>query len=612
MVFDPKTLNNYPISTGVYLMKDSNSHVIYVGKANNLRNRLKQYFIPGRDTRAMISILVSQVNVIETIIVDTEKEALILECNLIKKYKPKYNILLKDDKTYASLVVTKEKWPIIKLVRKKKKKHSRDTYFGPYTNAKAARHILNIILSLFPLRQCSNNIFKNRTRPCILYDIKRCIGPCCSKCTDKEYMQMVGYAISLLKGKNKDILKDLNIKMKVSADNLEYEKAQNYLEKINHIKHILQTQYVDNLSSKNCDALGIYQDGKSTVISKLIYRESKLIGSNYFSFTQTAEDEISILESFILQHYNDANIQPSTILIPINLSNKNTLIEILNPKKLKIIFPQKGEKLSLIKMANKNAKEALNQEKDANIEREKLLLSIQSILHLSKFPHHIKCFDTSHISETNRVASMVTFINGKLDKSKMKLFIIKTKDKGDTASLEEILYRYFSKQENLLCDLVIVDGGKGQLNTALKVFNKLNIVSIDVIGIAKQQSRHDKGLTSEQLFSPFDNKPIMINPKSPILFLLQNIRDEAHKAAISFHRRKRDKEITKSTLDNIEGIGEIKKKALLQYFKSIEEIKRATKEELKKIGKLTRTDIENIDKYFHRILIFFYLKEFLW
>lgn len=605
MPFDPKKLDTYSSKTGVYLMKDSQGDILYIGKAVNLKNRLKQYFVPGRDSRAMVNLLISSVSEIETIIVDTEKEALILENNLIKKHKPKYNILLKDDKTYVSLALTKEKWPMIKLIRKKTKEKEKEKYFGPFTNAKAARQTLDLILKLFPLRQCSNEIFKSRTRPCILYEIKKCLGPCKGKCSEKEYYEMVDYASSLLLGKNKDIIKDLESKMKIASEKMEYEKAQEHFEMINQINHVLQIQHVENLSAEECDALGIFQDESTTIISKLIFREGRLIGSDHFSFTQTAEDQSSILESFLVQHYQKSSL-PSLILIPLDLSDKKALEEILGSersKKLKIIFPEKGEKLSLIKMAVSNAEEQLKREKDSYLVREKLLLNLQSTLQLIRYPRHIECFDTSHISETNRVSSMVTFINGKVEKSKKKLFIIKTKEKGDTAALEEVLYRHFSKaKETHLSDLLIVDGGKSQLNSALKILQSLDIASIDVIALAKQKSRHDKGLTEEEVFLPYREKPIMINPKSPILFMLQVIRDESHRAAISFHRKKRAEQIHISVLDNIQGIGPIKKRILLQTFKSTEEIKKATRSDLEKIKSLNKKDIENILKYFDSLL----------
>ena len=599
-MFDPKSLETFPSKTGVYIMKDAGSTVIYVGKAKNLKSRLKQYFIPGRDTRAMISFLISQISEIDTIVVNTEKEALILENNLIKKFKPKYNILLKDDKTYVSLIVTSERWPIIKLVRTKKRANIKDKFFGPFTNAKAARQTLDLILKLFPLRQCSNNVFKNRTRPCILYEIKKCLGPCTGRCTEEEYRQMVDYASNILKGKNKEVIKDLEEKMKHSSENLEYEKAQTYLEMINQIKHVLQIQHVENISAKECDALGLSQDNTTTVISKLIFREGRLIGSTHFSFTETAEDECSILESFLLQEYQKKGSVPPEILIPFDLPNKNILSEIIrgeNIKKVKIIYPQKGEKLSLTDMANKNAEELLKREKNSSLVKEKLLLNLQATLNLTNFPRHIECFDTSHISETNRVASMVTFINGIKDKSRMKLFNIKTKEQGDTAALEEILYRHLSKADHL-CDLLIVDGGKAQLNTALKVLKSLNIASIDVIGLSKEAARHDKGLTKELVLVPYEKNPIIINPSSPLLFILQEIRDEAHRTAISFHRKKRRATISKSLLDEIKGIGPTKKKALLQHFKSTEKIKTASITELQKVKILSIKDIENILTFF--------------
>lgn len=592
-MFDITKLNSFPTKTGVYLMKDSKDQVLYVGKANNLRARIKQYFLK-HDTREQLKFLIPQIEEIEFIIVDTEKEALILENNLIKRYKPKYNILLKDDKTYINLLLTNEKWPMFKLVRKKREK---EKYFGPYTNALAAKKTLELLLKLFPLRQCSDNFFKNRKRACILYEIKRCIAPCVGKCSHEEYMQKVHYAELFLKGKNKEILKDLEHKMKEASSNLLFEKADALLKMIKQIEHVQQTQHVENLPYENIDVLNIYRNEK-IIIVKLIFRNNRLIGSDHFIFSRSAQEESSLFESFILQHYQTFEIPP-LILVPIDLISKQNIIDILFErfeKRVKIIHPLRGEKLSLLNLAKKNADNIFQKEKRDFTEKESLLLNLKQSLKLLRYPHEIQCFDTAHISETNRVSAQITYIDGQRDKKRTKLFKVKTEKMGDLAALEEVLTRHLckAKEEKNLCDLLIIDGGKAHLNIALKIIKELDIATIDLIAIAKESARHDKGLTKEKIYTTVQDEAILLDPKSPLLFFLQKIRDDAHTVAISFHKKRRSKNISKSLLDQIKGIGPIKKRALLSHFKSVEEIKRATKEDLEKIKGLSQKDIENI------------------
>lgn len=284
MPFDPRSLALYPDQPGVYLMKDVKGVVLYVGKAKNLRARLKQYFTVYGDQRNMVPYLTAQVEVIDTIIALTEKDALILENNLIKLHKPKYNVLLKDDKTFISLVITRHKWPMIRLVRYKGKHKDDGIYFGPYTNALAARQTFDLISRLFPLRQCSDGELATRQRPCLLYDIKRCIAPCVNKCTEEEYGEHIQGAIRLLKGQDKEVLKELQRRMEFASDNLEFEKANTYLQMIHQIEHVTQVQHVDNPAAKNCDVLGLYREADTVMIALLFFREGKLIGSEHFSF----------------------------------------------------------------------------------------------------------------------------------------------------------------------------------------------------------------------------------------------------------------------------------------------------------------------------------------
>lgn len=585
------TLSQYPSNPGVYIMKDKNKVVLYVGKAKNIKKRVKQYFTL-QDTRPLIPYLLRDVDAIETIVVNNEKEALILENNLIKKHKPKYNILLKDDKTYIYLMLTDHKWPMLKLIRFKKTP-KKGTFFGPYTNTFAAKQVFDLIIRLFPIRQCSDNELANRARPCILYDIKRCIAPCVNLCTKKEYNDHLKNIQLLLRGKSKKVLDQLHKKMNLASEKLEFEEANRHLQMIKKIQHVLQVQHVDNACVFECDVLNLYREGSDLIIAKLVYRQKKLIGSEHFSFANILSEDSEILESFLLQHYKKNNL-PNLILIPNTLDKKSLLEEIFTDllgKKVGIICPIRGEKKKLIDICLKNAKALFNKEKNQQSVGEKKLLDLQETLSLAQFPQKIECFDTSNLSGSKHVASMVSFINGKKDNSKYRLFNIKSKHNSDDyGAMKEVLMRHYLKQKEKdnLPDLVIIDGGKGHLNIAAGVFNQLNIASVDIISVAKHNSRHDKGLTQEKIYTLHKKEPIIISPTSPLLFLLQNIRDEAHRFAIEFQRKKRGK-IT-SALDELEGIGPTKKKALLKHFKSVKNLKNATEDELKKIKVLNQKD----------------------
>ncbi|HSX25651.1 MAG TPA: excinuclease ABC subunit UvrC [Chlamydiales bacterium] len=649
----------YPSEPGVYLMKDSAGVVLYVGKAKNLRARLKQYFARNGDEREMVPYLTAQVEAIDTIVALTEKDALILENNLIKRHRPKYNVLLKDDKTFVSLVLTRHRWPMIRIVRYKGKPRDDGIYFGPYTNALAARQTFDLISRLFPLRQCSDAELASRERPCLLYDIKRCIAPCVEKCTEEEYGKHVESAMRLLKGQDKEVLKELKRSMEAAADAMEFEKANAFLQMIHQIEHVTQVQHVDNPAAKDCDVVGLYREADAVMIALLFFREGKLIGSEHFSFHLIASNDGEILESFLLQHYEpvakpqfqpksallppgsvpaqiaydplDMSICaerepvtkssnlckkasfatgsknmtafPSEILVPCELSQQEALGEILSEsaqRRVAIQAPQKGKKRDLVEMGLRNAKALFVREQDARSLKEKMLLDLQETLQLVRYPRRIECFDTSNIAGTDPVASLACFVHGEKDKSRTRLFKIKGVEKADDyTSMRQVLQRHFvkEKEKNDFCDLLIVDGGKGHLNLALEVFQELEIATVDVIAVTKEEARHDKGLTQEKIFVPHRKEPYMIDPRSPLLFLLQKIRDEAHRQAIEFHRKRRSKRTLSSSLDEIPGIGPVKKKRLLQRFGSVKAIKNATEEQLREVPGITVKDIQVMMKW---------------
>ena len=586
MPFDPASLALYPDQPGVYLMKDEHGAVLYVGKAKNLRVRLKQYFAEYGDAREMVPYLIAQVKAIDPIVALTEKDALILEHNLIKLHKPKYNVLLKDDKTFVGLILTKHKWPMLKLVRCKGK--PKETYFGPYTNALAARQTLDLISRLFPLRQCSDAEFACRQRPCLLYDIKRCIAPCVNKCSKEEYDRHVEGAKRLLKGQDKEVVKELKRCMEKASEALEFEKANDYSQMVHQIEHVIEVQHIDNPAAKDCDVLGLYREASAVMIVLLFFREGKLIGSEHFSFHLIASNDMEIIESFLLQRYKNLEKLPLEIFVPVELSPH--LEEILG---VKIHTPQKGKKKDLIEMALRNAQALFVREQDARSLKEKMLLDLQEALQLTRFPRKIECVDTSNIAGTDPVAALVCFINGEKDKSGSRLFKIKGMEKADDyTAMRQVLQRHLAKGN--FADLLIVDGGKGQLNIALEVLQELQIATMDVIGLTKEDARHDKGLTQEKIYVPYRKDPFLIDPRSPLLFLLQKIRDEAHRGAIEFHRKRRSKRTISSELDDMAGIGPVKKKRLLQRFGSIKAIKAASEAELRSVKGITEQNIYNL------------------
>jgi excinuclease ABC subunit C len=585
-------LENLPKKPGVYLMKDAAGKILYIGKAKVIKERIKQYFT-FQDTRAMIPFLLNQLHEIEHIVTFSEKEALILENTLIKKHKPKYNILLKDDKTFISLVINpKENWPRIKLVRYKElQKKEEGLYFGPYTSALNARATFETMTKIFPLRQCSDRELSTRKRPCLLYSIKRCLAPCVNKCTKSDYENSVKEAISFLKGKSQTVLSELKRKMEIASEALEFEKAGSILRTIKQIESTLSSEKSSvKLNIHDLDAINFIRKGHYTLLVKLIFRNGSLISSEHYDFSLTFEDDDEMLSTFLMQHYASEK-PPKEILLPIPILDEKILSDILESK---ITTPERGDKKNIIDLAFENAKSIFEQEKMSSSSKEELLIELKETLQLSRLPLRIECFDTSHISGSDAVASMAVFTNGIRDKHKSRIYKIKkTKSADDYSSLRETITRRLSRalEEDDLPDLIIVDGGKGQLSTCLEVFKNLNIASVDLISLAKEDSRHDKGLTKERIFTPTLKEPISLNPHSSLHFFLQTIRDEAHRRAINFHRKKRQERTKLSLLDNIQGIGPLKKKRLLKEFGSVKRILNATEEELLKIQSINKKDV---------------------
>lgn len=591
MSFNTQQLSHFPTSPGVYIMKNDKEKIIYVGKAKNLRNRVKQYFTGG-DGREMIPYLVAQVAEIDTIVVRSEKEALILENNLIKKHRPRYNALLKDDKTYFSLMINhKHQWPMIRVVRFKGKPPTGNLYFGPYAHGHAARETLELLRALFPLRQCSDRELASRTRPCILYDLKRCIAPCVEKCTHEEYDALVKQVVNFLRGKDKEVRRELKAEMEAAVEELEFEKADRIFQTLQFIEKTLEKQQVEKAGTADLDVIGLYREASNVVVTQLLFREGKLISSNDHLFQHNAQEDQDLLSSFLLQQYSDQEILPDEIVVPLELSA--SLDSLIN---VKVHAAKRGNKRALLEMAHANAEAKFRRQ--ANF-KEQTLLKMEEELHLTNYPERIECFDNSNISGTEPVSAMIVFSAGEKDSKCYRKYKIKTAGPSDDyGALKEVLTRRYKRalEEDNLPDLIVIDGGKGHLNLAIEVLSSLDVSTVDVIAVAKEEGRHDRGITAEQIFLREQKQPIILKPNSPILFLLQQIRDEAHRFAITFQRVRRGKKSLASALDTLPGIGPVKKQRLLRRFGSLKRILDADPEEWREVKGITAKDIETLKK----------------
>ena len=599
-MFDPQSLKDFPALPGVYLMKNSEAEVIYVGKAKLLKSRVKQYFSKGGDGRDIIPFLVNEIAAIDFTVVSSEKEALILENTLIKKYKPKYNALLKDDRSFIALkLTTRHPWPRLELVRSRGKPKGDGLYFGPYTNAFAARQTLDLLQRLFPLRQCSDKELLRRLRPCILYDMKRCIAPCVKLCSHEQYDQFVHGTIKFLRGEADQVMEPLRKAMEEAAEKLEFEQAQALLTTLRQIEATLEKQKAYKLLGGDVDALAIFRQGDEVILCQVTVREGRLQGAVSHSFSHIAEEDADLFSSFILQHYEGRADRPKEILLPCPLEGSGALEEITG---IKILVPQRGDKKGLVNLAQVNAESAFKKDKDAQAILERALVELQEKLHLSRFPEVIECLDNSNLSGTEPVSALVAFKEGARDPSRYRKYKIKLADSSDDyGMMREVLGRRYrkAKEDNDLPDLLVIDGGKGHLNVAIKVLEELDIASVDVIGVAKEEGRHDRGVTQEQIFLPNTKDPILLKPHSAALQLLQKIRDEAHRSAIGFQKNRRSKALVRSLLDDIPGVGPSRKKALLIHFGSLKRISAASVEELSQVKGVTPRLAQDIFRFFN-------------
>ena len=598
-------MTSAPRSPGVYIMLDALGKVIYVGKANDLKSRVGSYFT-GKDTRPMAPFLMARLNNIEFITTATEKEALILENNLIKKHRPRYNVILRDDKTYYHLSLDPaEKYPRLQLVRKRL--NNTALYFGPYPSGLAAKETLRFVQQVFPLRTCRNRDFLLRFRPCLEYQIGRCLAPCKGLIDEAEYRKLAENAVSFLQGRRRELISDLKNQMEEAAQDLNYEEAARLRDRIGALELALEKQNVDWGSAQDQDVLGIHTDQDTNQLCILFVRGGKLLGSKSFTPLKTKADKSEIISSALQQYYDGFNL-PEEIILPCHLPDENVIAEWLADKKQKkvlISVPRRGAKKALLDMACANARELLISGQKKEEQRTAALQVLQDKLSLSQLPRRIECYDISNISGKNAVGSMVVFQDSEPDKSSYRRFRIKAIDEPDDyGMMREVLTRRFTGSDPLP-DLVVVDGGKGQLNVALSVLSELKI-KLDVIGLAKEERTYlaaknklrGKAVKSEdRVYLPRRKDAVFLSSRPAALSLLQRIRDEAHRFAVSYHHKLKQKNDFHSILDTIPDMGKERKKKLLKYFGSAHQAQNASLEDLQKVSGIGKELAEKIYSY---------------
>ncbi|BHH83790.1 UvrABC system protein C [Desulforhopalus sp. 52FAK] len=580
-MFPQSILSSAPHTPGVYIMQDQKSTVLYVGKAKDLHKRLSSYARFSAAEHNKTSIMLQKVSKVDVLLTHTEKEALILEASLIKKHKPKYNIILRDDKNYPYIKVTvQEEWPRVHMARRKSRDKAR--YFGPYSSSGAMWSTLRLIAKLFPLRNCKGGKLKKRDRPCLNRQIGKCLAPCAGNADRKLYMEHVKKIIMLLEGRNRDLIKSLNEQMQAAAQALEFEKAATLRDQVGALSKTLEKQVISASHTMNQDVFGFARKDAAVTVSLLFIRNGLINGSRSFFLADPYGDDASILSQVLSQFYTDETVVPSEILLPFSPSDLDLHSEFLSDKsttRVELKIPQRGEKLQLIAMANTNAMQVFEEKEKKKSSWEHLSKTMCKTLHLDRAPNRIECLDISNISGKQAVGSLVCFTNGEKDTSNFRHYKIRTVDgPNDYAMMKEVLERRLTRgiEEDTLPDMFVVDGGKGQLGMALAVAKDLGITKdIDWIGIAKE--KEDEG---EKLYKPDRKNPIVLLPHNPIILYLMRIRDESHRFGVTFHRKLRNKATLTSELDRIPGIGTEKKKQLLKHMGSLKRVKTANIEEL--------------------------------
>lgn len=605
-------LKKLPGKPGVYLMHDEKDEIIYVGKAVSLKNRVRQYFQSSRNKGAKIEQMVTHIRRFEYIVTDSELEALVLECNLIKEHRPKYNTMLMDDKGYPFIKVTvNEAYPRVMLARTMQKDKAK--YFGPYTSATAVRDTIELIRKLYHVRSCNRNLPKDmgKERPCLNYHIKQCKAPCQGYISEQDYRRSIDKVLRFLNGHFEEIIKELQQKMQQASDTMEFEKAIEYRELLNSVKQIAQKQKITDSSGEDRDIIGVAKDADDAVVQMFFIRNGRLIGRDHFFFKDVSEEsKEKILEIFIKQYYAGTPFIPTELMIQQPLEEQELLETWLTAKKehrVRIKIPKIGEKEKLVELARKNAALILNTDKERLKKEEGRTIGavkeIEKLLGLKELVR-MEAFDISNTSGFASVGSMIVYEKGKPKRTDYRKFKIRSvQGPDDYASMREVLTRRFQhgleEQDSqtevgsfmTFPDLILMDGGKGQVNIALEVLAELRL-QIPVCGMVKDDAHRTRGLY-------FNNEELPIDTHSEGFKLITRIQDEAHRFAIEYHRKLRGKGQVHSILDEINGIGPTRRKSLMKHYANIEEIRNASIEELKKLPSMNEKSAKEVYRFFH-------------
>ncbi|MCY3505623.1 MAG: excinuclease ABC subunit UvrC [Chloroflexi bacterium] len=610
-----KQIEALPARPGVYLMRNEKGEVIYVGKAARLKDRVRSYFGSPRSLEPKTRALRADIEDFEYIVCANAGEALILEATLIKRHQPFFNIRLKDDKRYPYLKIdVQNPWPRVYITRRIEKDGAR--YFGPYASAGSVRATLDLLKKLFPYRSCTKEITGKDPRPCLDYYIKRCIAPCTAYCTPGEYTEVIDQIILFLEGKASDVLDRLGDQMDTAAESLDYERAAMLRDQIRAIERTVERQMLSTTKKEELDVYGLAREGDRACVQVFFVRGTQMTGRDHFVMEGvTGESDEAVLGSLLQQYYESAQSIPKLVVVPIEPEGRADLEAMLTEKRganVEIRVAQRGEKRQLLEMARENAAEALDNLKvrwlSDQTKTATALDELQEELALPEAPHRIECYDNSNTQGASPVSSMVVFLDGQPAPRQYRKFRIKTVEgPDDFATMQEVLRRRFKRaakrieQQTLeggdaettddswdLPDLVIVDGGKGQLSAAVEVMRELGVYHIPAFGLAK---RH------EELFAPDEEAPIILPRGSEALYLVQRVRDEAHRFAITYHRQVRRKAATASVLDSIPGVGPKKKRALLRKFGSLKAVREAGVEEIASTAGYTRSLAEKVKEY---------------
>ncbi|GMV42417.1 MAG: UvrABC system protein C [Myxococcales bacterium] len=588
-------LRTLPRAPGVYLMKDRAGTIIYVGKAKSLANRIRSYFGATSDTRFFVGLLDRVLGDIEIVITANEKEALLLENELIKKHKPRFNVELKDDKNFLSIRIDRRTpYPRLEVVRRRKSDGA--WYFGPYHSASAIRKTLRIINRHFYLRTCPDSVMRNRSRPCLEYQIHRCPGPCVLPVDPSAYRESVEEVAMFLEGRAEQLVAGLEGKMASAAAALDFELAAHFRDQIRAIQQSLMKQDIDLGRDRDMDAFALYREGALCTVQLVQVRLGFVSGSRAFSLGRHELPDDEVLSSFVQQFYDRAVDLPDEVLLPVELEGAEALEAWLGERKgtrVAVLRPQRGAKVRILEMAARNAAQSFTEKQRTEAESLVTLANLQRRLSLRNLPSRIECYDISNIQGSEAVASMVVFTDGEPDKAAYRRFRMKSPaEPNDFLMMHETITRRFKKgaETGDLPQLVVIDGGKGQLNAALQALTELDVVDVDIVGLAKSRIEESGGTLSdapthspERVFLPGQKNPVVLRQSSSELYLLARIRDEAHRFAITYHKLLRDKRTLKSPLDDVPGIGDARKRALLQHFGSLKRLRAATPEQMAEV-----------------------------